>query len=68
LSENAILNNEGLRYKDEFVRHKVLDMVGDLRVASGEILGAITAYRPSHSLNSKLINKIFSDTNNYNWI
>ena len=67
LTQTDVLNDEGLRYKDEFVRHKVLDMVGDLRLASSNIKGAITAIKPSHSLTNKLINNIFANNKNYSW-
>lgn len=67
LTKTDILNDEGLRYKDEFVRHKLLDMVGDLRLASSNIKGSITAIKPSHSLTNKLITSIFASSENYSW-
>ncbi len=67
LTENNIMNAEGLRYKDEFVKHKLLDAIGDLYVA-GPILGRFTGHKTSHSLNNKLLRKLFSDSENYEWV
>ena len=49
---DAILNPEGLRYADEFVRHKALDAVGDLSLAGAPIIGLYRSYRPGHKLNA----------------
>ena len=49
---DAILNPEGLRYADEFVRHKALDAVGDLSLAGAPIIGLYRTYRPGHKLNA----------------
>ncbi|VFP87998.1 UDP-3-O-acyl-N-acetylglucosamine deacetylase [Candidatus Erwinia haradaeae] len=55
-----VLNTEGLRFKDEFVRHKILDAIGDLYMCGHSILGAFTAYKSGHSLNNKLLQKMLS--------
>lgn len=55
LDDYRILNEEGLRYKDEFVRHKVLDAVGDLYLLGHSLIGAFTGYKSGHALNNKLI-------------
>jgi UDP-3-O-[3-hydroxymyristoyl] N-acetylglucosamine deacetylase len=60
-----ILNPEGLRYRDEFVRHKALDAVGDLALAGAPILGAYVAHRPGHSLNAAMLAALFADKANY---
>lgn len=56
-----ILNEDGSRYPDECVRHKVLDVMGDLHLAGGLILGKFYGLRPGHSLHAKLLNALFSD-------
>ncbi len=55
LDEFRILNDDGLRYGDEFVRHKILDAVGDLYLAGHAILGAFEGYKSGHALNNKLV-------------
>jgi UDP-3-O-[3-hydroxymyristoyl] N-acetylglucosamine deacetylase len=61
LSGEDILNEEGLRYDDEFVRHKALDAVGDLYLAGAQIIGQFTGYRSGHALNNKLLHAVLSD-------
>lgn len=61
LDKEKILNKEGLRYKhNEFVRHKILDAVGDLYLAGGPILGTYEGIKPSHDMNNKLLRKLFA--------
>ena len=60
VSGDKVLNKEGLRYKDEFVRHKVLDCIGDLYLSGGQLVGQISATRTGHGLNNKLLHKLFS--------
>ena len=55
LDEYKILNEEGLRYSDEFVRHKILDAIGDLYMIGMPIIGKFTAYKSGHELNNKLL-------------
>jgi UDP-3-O-[3-hydroxymyristoyl] N-acetylglucosamine deacetylase len=54
LDEYRVLNRDGLRYDDEFVRHKVLDAVGDLYLVGHSILGAYSAFKAGHEINNKL--------------
>ncbi|MBO6826022.1 MAG: UDP-3-O-acyl-N-acetylglucosamine deacetylase [Sneathiella sp.] len=61
LSGEDILNEEGLRYDDEFVRHKALDAVGDLYLAGSQIIGQFTGYRSGHALNNKLLHAVLQD-------
>lgn len=56
-----ILNPDGLRYKDECVRHKVLDAIGDLALAGGRIIGHYDGTNPGHLLNNKLLRALFAD-------
>lgn len=55
-----IVNSEGLRFKDEFVRHKILDCVGDLYLAGGPILGHFYGHKPGHHLNNELLRALFT--------
>jgi UDP-3-O-[3-hydroxymyristoyl] N-acetylglucosamine deacetylase len=59
---NGVLNKEGLRYADEFVRHKILDILGDLSLLGMPILGEVEAYCSGHQLNTKLVSEILSST------
>tara|TARA_B100000686_G_C16741485_1_gene946850 strand:- start:61 stop:921 length:861 start_codon:yes stop_codon:yes gene_type:complete len=61
IGKDRVLNKEGLRYQDEFVRHKILDCIGDLYLAGGPIIGSISASRSGHELNHQLLKAIFAD-------
>ena len=54
LSDDGVLNEGGLRYDDEFVKHKLLDAIGDLYLLGMPILGAFSGYKSGHALNNKL--------------
>ncbi len=62
---DEILNEDGLRFDDEFVRHKVLDAIGDLYLAGAPILGRYHGHRAGHTLNNQLLRAIFADPANY---
>lgn len=68
IGEEAIINPEGLRYPDEFVRHKVLDAVGDLALAGASIIGEYRGYCAGHSLNNAILTALFADASNYTFI
>jgi UDP-3-O-[3-hydroxymyristoyl] N-acetylglucosamine deacetylase len=68
VGENEILNKEGLRYSDEFVRHKILDSIGDLYLAGSPIIGYFFGNKSGHHLNNQLLRKLFSDELNYEYI
>jgi UDP-3-O-[3-hydroxymyristoyl] N-acetylglucosamine deacetylase len=55
LDEYRVLNADGLRFADEFIRHKVLDAIGDLYLLGGPLLGAFSAYKSGHALNNRLL-------------
>jgi UDP-3-O-[3-hydroxymyristoyl] N-acetylglucosamine deacetylase len=55
VGDDGILNPEGLRFPDECVRHKILDIIGDLSLAQAPILGHFTAYKTGHTLNQKVL-------------
>ncbi|HQQ59550.1 MAG TPA: UDP-3-O-acyl-N-acetylglucosamine deacetylase, partial [Thermomonas sp.] len=61
LDEFRVLNEDGLRYADEFVRHKILDAIGDLYLAGHPILGAYTGYKSGHALNNHLVRALLAD-------
>ena len=61
VGENKVLNGNGLRYSDEFVRHKVLDSIGDLYLSGARIMGHFHGVKSGHSLNNKLLHKLLSD-------
>ena len=61
LDEFRVLNEDGLRYADEFVRHKILDAVGDLYLAGRPILGAYEGYKSGHALNNKLVRAVLAE-------
>jgi UDP-3-O-[3-hydroxymyristoyl] N-acetylglucosamine deacetylase len=61
VSGNRILNEDGLRYEDEFVRHKVLDAVGDLYLAGAPIMGAFRGVCSGHAVNNALLRALFAD-------
>ena len=61
LDEFRVLNDDGLRYTDEFVRHKILDAIGDLYLAGHPILGAYEGFKSGHALNNKLVRALMAD-------
>ena len=68
VGENNILNKEGLRFDDEFVRHKILDSIGDLYLAGSPIQGYFYGSKSGHHLNNQLLRKLFSDKSNFDII
>lgn len=60
LDEFRVLNDDGLRYANEFVRHKILDAVGDLYLAGHPILGRFVGYKSGHALNNKLVRELLA--------
>jgi len=65
--DDEIMNEGGLRYGDEFIRHKVLDCVGDLYLAGGPILGHFAGQRTGHTSNNQILRKLFSDPANWEY-
>ena len=68
VGNNKILNKEGLRFKDEFVRHKILDSIGDLYLAGAPIQGYFFGNKSGHYLNNLLLRSLFSNKENYEYI
>lgn len=65
LDESGIMNKEGLRYSEEFVRHKILDAIGDMAILGIPLLGSYVSFAGSHKLNSMLTQKLLSDESAY---
>lgn len=61
VDDYRVLNMEGLRYDDEFVKHKILDAIGDLHIAGKPLLASYTAFKSGHALNNKLLRKLLAD-------
>ena len=68
LDEYRVLNSDGLRYDDEFVKHKALDAIGDLYMLGHPILGAFQAYKSGHALNNKLLRALLADAEAWEYI
>ena len=62
VDDYRVLNEDGLRFEDEFVRHKMLDAIGDLFMCGHNIIGAFTAYKSGHALNNKLLRSCHGET------
>ncbi len=65
IDKDVVLNPEGLRFKDEFVRHKALDAIGDLSLAGAPIVGLYRTYRPGHRLNALALEALFANRSAY---
>jgi UDP-3-O-[3-hydroxymyristoyl] N-acetylglucosamine deacetylase len=61
LDEHRVLNAEGLRFGDEFIRHKILDAIGDLYLVGRPLLAAFSAHKSGHALNNKLLRELAAD-------
>jgi UDP-3-O-[3-hydroxymyristoyl] N-acetylglucosamine deacetylase len=65
VDDYRVLNTEGLRYDDEFVKHKILDAIGDLYMASRPLLAHYVAFKSGHALNNKLMRALLADADAY---
>ncbi|MCA3563869.1 MAG: UDP-3-O-acyl-N-acetylglucosamine deacetylase [Methylocystis sp.] len=65
LGDDRIINPEGLRYPDEFVRHKILDAIGDLALAGARLQASYKAYIPGHKINAMMLEALFADRSAY---
>ncbi len=61
LDDYRVLNEDGLRYEDEFVRHKILDAIGDLYLLGHSLIGEFTGYKSGHGLNNRLLRTMLAD-------
>ncbi|HVN41210.1 MAG TPA: UDP-3-O-acyl-N-acetylglucosamine deacetylase [Steroidobacteraceae bacterium] len=62
LDDYRILNEDGLRYEDEFVKHKILDAIGDLYLLGHSLIGEFSGYKSGHGLNNRLLRELVADT------
>ncbi|MBV4365726.1 UDP-3-O-acyl-N-acetylglucosamine deacetylase [Erwinia sp. BNK-24-b] len=67
VDDYRVLNEDGLRFEDEFVRHKMLDAIGDLFMCGHNIIGAFTAYKGGHALNNKLLQTVLARQEAWEW-
>ena len=67
LSPESVMNPEGLRFSNEFIRHKLLDAIGDLYLAGGVILGAYDGVKAGHMMNNKILHALFADDANWEY-
>ena len=65
MDDYKVLNNDGLRYNDEFVKHKILDAMGDLYLLGKPLLAAYSAFRSGHAMNNKLLRALLANPNAY---
>ncbi|MEW9898112.1 UDP-3-O-acyl-N-acetylglucosamine deacetylase [Chitinivorax sp. PXF-14] len=68
LDEYRVLNGDGLRYEDEFVRHKVLDAIGDLYILGHPLIGAFSGFKSGHMMNNKLLRALLADQSAWEWV
>jgi UDP-3-O-[3-hydroxymyristoyl] N-acetylglucosamine deacetylase len=68
VSENRVLNADGVRFSDEFVRHKTLDAIGDLALAGAPLLGAYRSVRGGHKLNHAVLSALMADQSAWTWV
>jgi UDP-3-O-[3-hydroxymyristoyl] N-acetylglucosamine deacetylase len=65
LGPETVLNPEGLRYHDEFVRHKIMDIIGDLSLVGMPVIGHVVAHKSGHGLNAVMVSKLLQNPQNY---
>ncbi len=63
LDEYRVLNEDGLRYEDEFVKHKILDAIGDLYLLGKSLIGEFSGHKSGHALNNQLVRKLINTPN-----
>jgi UDP-3-O-[3-hydroxymyristoyl] N-acetylglucosamine deacetylase len=68
LDDYRILNEDGLRFANEFVSHKVLDAIGDLYMCGHAIIGELRAYKPGHSINNQLLRTLLANQEAWEWV
>jgi UDP-3-O-[3-hydroxymyristoyl] N-acetylglucosamine deacetylase len=68
IDDFRVLNEDGLRYEDEFVRHKILDAVGDLYLLGSSLIGAFSGFKSGHALNNKLLRKLLAQQEAWEYV
>jgi UDP-3-O-[3-hydroxymyristoyl] N-acetylglucosamine deacetylase len=65
VDDHKVLNAGGLRYDDEFVKHKMLDAIGDMYMVGHPLIGAYSAFKSGHALNNKLLRALLADPSSF---
>ena len=65
VDDYRVLNSDGLRYDDEFVKHKILDAIGDMHVLGHPLIAAYTGFKSGHAMNNKLLRAVLADASAY---
>ncbi len=65
LDDDTILNTDGVRYTNEFVKHKILDIIGDLYLLGNSVVGEYKGYKTGHNINNKLLTKLLDDEDSW---
>jgi UDP-3-O-[3-hydroxymyristoyl] N-acetylglucosamine deacetylase len=68
MDEYRVLNSDGLRYDDEFVKHKVLDAIGDLYLLGHPVIGAFSGYKSGHALNNLLLRRLLESEGAWEYV
>jgi len=68
LDTEGVMNPGGLRFSNEFIRHKLLDAIGDLYLAGGQILGLYDSQKAGHAINNAILHELFSDEANWEYV
>jgi len=68
MDDYRVLNADGLRFEDEFVKHKVLDAIGDLYMLGHPLIGAFSGYKSGHALNNALVRELLADDNAWEYV
>jgi len=68
MDEYRVLNTDGLRYEDEFVKHKVLDAIGDLYLLGHPLIGAFSGHKSGHTLNNRLLRRLLEDKPSWEFV
>jgi UDP-3-O-[3-hydroxymyristoyl] N-acetylglucosamine deacetylase len=68
LDDYRVLNDDGLRYEDEFVKHKILDAIGDLYLLGHSLIGAFYGFKSGHALNNALLRALLADETAWEYV
>ena len=68
MDDYRVLNTDGLRYDDEFVKHKILDAMGDLYILGSPLMASYSAFRSGHAMNNELLRALLASPESYEWV
>jgi UDP-3-O-[3-hydroxymyristoyl] N-acetylglucosamine deacetylase len=68
MDDYRVLNSDGLRFEDEFVKHKVLDAIGDLYMLGHPVIGAFSGFKSGHALNNALLREMLADADAWEYV